>query len=217
VSEPHDWQRVDAIEDDVGRPWPVLGVLLIAIVCGALWAAWPKVDGDSDQFRREETRQLVLRAHQRMRADSLATLATREHRTAETLRGRYVAARDSLARWHGLDTVTLAALPVIRGGWGGVVLATDTLPTPRVVVTMLRERDAVIGRADSVIHQYRIVTAKYTLAIPAYQAALAHGDSAMAAKDARHDAELRREQRQRWKWTVIGLVLGEIGRRILGG
>lgn len=210
------WARVDAIEPPQGKPWPVLATVLL-LALGAAMAAGPEPDADTDHLRREETVQLVKRAHERMRADSLAVVADSASRRADVAYRRWQRDRAAVPTWHPVDTTYLPALPPVRGGWTGLAIGTDTLPTPRIVVALLVEQDRILVRADSLLHDYRMANAAYSLAVHAFRSALAHGDSARALAERRHAAAMAVERKRKWRWLWIGAALGGFTGLILGG
>lgn len=209
----HDWTRVDAIEEPEPRRWPILtglGVFLVALGV-ACWAGGGSPT--SDELRDAQAREIaagVSAVRWRRAHDSLVAVAAEARTRATAAEARYarLAAQQTPVDTLPPDTVTLAALPPVRLGWTRLVIAADTLPTPRLVAAVLWQRDSLIVAGQQVIAAQRAELVPLRASVGAATAALAASDSVTAAVRTQLVVTQRLERDRRRRWAAVGGVIG---------
>lgn len=217
-----DLARVEAAEDPPALPGPeaLFVRLLTVIVC--LTLAWGFGAGACYGSRTESPEVAALRAREdsahvrvhRAQASTAARLADARRATtrAEAAVGRYTAARAAVRPVQTDTAPPPLALPVVPGGWGTVTDGVDTLPTPRAVIGALIARDSALALADAAITEQRLALTKWAVAGRAFLAERAAHEEALAAVQARMQAQIRAERararRLWWTGAAVGLVSG---------
>ncbi len=211
----NDWHQIDAIEPPEGRQWPILTGLAVFLV--ALWAAcWTGGGSPTEaELREAQAREIaaaVSAVRWRRAHDSLVAVAAEARANATAAEARYarLAARSTRVDTLPPDTVTLAALPPVRLGWTRLVIAADTLPTPRLVAAVLWQRDSLIVAGRALIDAQAAELEPLRATVPVIRAERAASDSVTAAVREQLVLTQQIERDRRWRWAGVAALIGAV-------
>lgn len=165
---------------------PLLAILAIALVLTVglrTCASSNARDATLRQAKAAELRAVLQRQAAERRADSLRTVATRAAARGDSLARVAARLRAQLGPIDTLPTppAVIEQLPAVRLGWTTLVLATDTLPTPRLVAGALWQTREALTATTAALAAREAELATRVQLDTAQRRAAAHADSAITA------------------------------------